>query len=103
MSAEATIIHGYVSENQARRSSDGYDDGVVRMNVYEPDHEYGDPSYDTPAQMILTGEKLFTESQVREMLEAMLSERQDDYGRSVIMTDDLRAVATKYGVTLELP
>ena len=69
-----TVI-GYCNEHQARRSADGYDTGVVRVNVYGPDQHAGDPDYDKPATVTIhegPHERMFTETQVKAILERCL-------------------------------
>ena len=65
------IIKGWVSPGQARRSSDGYDGGIVRLNVYGPDepNEGCDIyDYDEPATLIIGPGKLWTEDEVQAAL-----------------------------------
>jgi len=65
------IIKGWVSPGQARRSSDGYDGGIVRLNVYGPDepNEGCDIyDYDEPATLYIGTGKLWTEDEVQAAL-----------------------------------
>lgn len=65
------IIKGWVSPGQARRSSDGYDGGIVRLNVYGPDepNEGCDIyDYDEPATLYIGTGKLWTEEEVKKLV-----------------------------------
>ncbi len=92
------IIKGWVSPGQARRSSDGYDGGIVRLNVYGPDepNEGCDIyDYDEPATLYIGTGKLWTEDEVLKLLHAIDSAIMQDRAQMAI-----RHTAAKHGLTL---
>lgn len=86
-------VEGYVNEHQLKRASDGYDGGVVRLNVYDPDHEDGDASYDKKATIIVGEEKLWTETELKKLIGILIEHLES--GRS-IGRGDIRAWAKHY-------
>lgn len=104
------IIKGWVNPDQARRSSDGYDGGIVRLNVYGPDEPNAGCDiydYDEPATLYIGPGKLWTEDEVR----AMLRDIQIAMARDMITTSEgrlvdnppameIRDIAAKHGLTI---
>ena len=69
----ARKIEVWVNKNQVRRGGDGYDGGQIITNVYEPTHEDGDEDWNTKATLVISDERVFTDSEVRQLGLAAIS------------------------------
>lgn len=93
------IIKGWVSPGQARRSSDGYDGGIVRLNVYGPDepNEGCDIyDYDEPATLYIGTGKVWTEDEVRAMVLELIEASRGEWSPP----SEGCKIAAKHGLTI---
>jgi hypothetical protein len=88
----AEKIEVWVNKNQVRRGGDGYDGGQIITNVYEPTHEDGDEDWNTKSTLVISDERVFTESEVMAMFDEL-----KDANRAL---SELQTIARRHGISL---
>lgn len=103
----AKKIEVWVNEIQVRRGGDGYDGGKIITNVYEPTHEDGDEDWNAKATLVISKERVFTESEVRAMLDEIHGLAQaywDNAGHGapdMLSASEVAGIAERGGILLD--